>query len=319
MNAIMKPEPMHGLAAATSDSNKAIAEIQSAMAIAKRFPRNEVQAIDKITNAFQRQSLAAVSQYQYAKGGSDVIGPSIRSAEAIAQLWGNIQFGFRELSRGVDENGVTYSEVEAYAWDIESNTKRPTTFIVKHWRDTRQGGYQLKDEREIYELTANMAQRRVRACIMAVIPGDVFDVAMNQAESTLKSNADTSPEAMQKLVDTFSKEFGVSKDQIEARIQRRLDAIRPAQVIQLKRIYVSLRDGMSAAADWFDAKPETEETLPEMTDEKFKAESGKWKKTVSDGKKTAEQLIATLSTKYQFTEDQINQIKSWEASNNGSA
>ena len=36
------------------------------------------------------------------------------------------------------------------------------------------------------------------------------------------------------------------------RIQRRLDAIQPAQVVGLKKVYASLRDGMSVAADWFD-------------------------------------------------------------------
>jgi hypothetical protein len=46
--------------------------------------------------------------------------------------------------------------------------------------------------------------------------------------------------------------FSMTKEQIEARIQRRIDAIQPAQVVSLKKIYASLRDGMSAAADWFE-------------------------------------------------------------------
>src|SRR5262249_38347346 len=52
--------------------------------------------------------------------------------------------------------------------------------------------------------------------------------------------------------DAFA-EFGVTAAQIETRIQRRLEAIRPAQVVGLRKVYNSLRDGMSVAADWFDA------------------------------------------------------------------
>jgi len=57
------------------------------------------------------------------------------------------------------------------------------------------------------------------------------------------------------MLDAF-KPYGVSKEQIEKRIQCRMDAIRPAQVVQLKKIWASLRDGMSQGSDWFDAAPE---------------------------------------------------------------
>jgi hypothetical protein len=122
---------------------------------------------------------------------------------------------------------------------------------VRHWRDTKSGGYKLKDERDIYELCANQAQRRLRACILASIPGDVTEAAMNQAETSLKAKADTSPEAMAKMLEAFAP-FGVTKEHVEKRIQRRLDAITPAQVVSLKRIYASLRDDMSTPAEWFD-------------------------------------------------------------------
>ncbi len=245
-------------AMADATSQRAIAEVQAAMVIAKRFPRDPIQAMDRILNACTRPSLAEAALYQYSKGGSDVSGPSIRLAEAIAQQWQNIQFGFTELTRGLDHDGVAYSEVEAYAWDLETNTKRPLVFRVRHWRDTKKGGYAIKDERDIYELVANQAQRRVRACILGVIPGDVVEAAANQCDITLKSKADTSPEAVQKMVAAFAA-YGVTKEQIEARIQRRVDAIQPAQIVGLKKVYASLRDGMSSPEDWFDVVAQDDE------------------------------------------------------------
>lgn len=256
-------------AIASSDAQRAVAEVQAALALARMNPRDVVACIDKITNAFTRPSLAEVAQYQYSRGGTDIEGPSIRSAEAIAQLWGNIQFGFRELTRGTDKDGVTFSEVEAFAWDVESNTRRPVQFRVRHWRDTKKGGYRVAEERDIYELVANQAQRRVRACILSVIPGDVVELAMQQAAVTLKAKADTSPEALKKMLDAFAV-FDVTKEHIERRIQRHMEAIQPAQVVTLKRIYASLRDGISTPGDWFEVAAPEQPDAKQSTAERVK-------------------------------------------------
>lgn len=226
-------------------------EVLAMVTMAKRFPRDVVACTDRILNAFTRVTLAETAAYQFSRGGTDVSGPSIRAAEAIAQVWGNLSTGFTELERGVGPDGIPFSWVEAAAWDLESTNRAALKFIVRHWRDTKRGGYVIKEERDIYELIANQAQRRKRACILALVPGDVVEAAMKQVEVTLSAKADTTPEGLAKLVDAF-KPFGVTQAQIEKRIQRRLESIRPAQVVALKRIYASLRDDMSEPADWFD-------------------------------------------------------------------
>jgi hypothetical protein len=227
------------------EQQRAIAEVQARMIIARASPRNAVQAVERILNDCTRPTLAERAVYQYSRGGTDIRGPSIRLAEAIAQRWGNIASGIKELSR----NGE-YSECAAYAWDLETGFYDERVFQIRHWRDTRQGGYQLTDERDIYELIANFGQRRKRAVLLAVIPGDVVEAALEQCERTMHASADITPEGIRKLVETFA-QFGVTPAQIETLIQRRLDAIRPAQVVRLRQIYASLHDGMSEPADWF--------------------------------------------------------------------
>jgi hypothetical protein len=230
-------------------------EVMALAMMAKKFPRDLIACADRIRNAFARPTLAEKAQYQFARGGTDIVGPSIRAAEAIAQQWGNMSNGWREVSRVVGPDGVGVSEVEAYCTDYESVNRESITFVVRHWRDTKSGGYKLKDERDIYELCANQAQRRKRACILAQIPGDVVEMAMDQAGVTLKAKADTSPEGTKALLETFAA-LGITKEHIEKRIQRRIESIMPAQVVQLKRIYVSLRDEMSEPGDWFDIEPD---------------------------------------------------------------
>lgn len=248
----VKAEQKAGGAMAAVEQSRAIAEAQAAIAIAKSFPRDQVQAMDRILNACTRPSLAERASYQYKRGGTDITGPTIRLAEAIAQNWGNMQFGIREL-----EQGDGFSTMEAFAWDLETNVRETRTFHVRHWRDTKSGGYKLKDARDIYEMTANMGARRLRACILSIIPRDVVDTAEEQCATTLAASADTSATAIAKMVEKFEK-FGVDKKQIEGRIQRRIESITPAQVIGLRRVYNSLKDGMSEPSDWFDTpKPET--------------------------------------------------------------
>lgn len=234
-------------AIAEAGQQREIAEVQAAMIIAKKFPRNQLEACDKILLACTRTSLAEGALYSYGKGGTDVTGPSIRLAEVAAQCWGNVSFGIRELEQ---RNGE--STVEAFAWDVETNTRQVKVFQVGHVRHTKSGQKKLTDPRDIYEMVANQGARRLRACILGVIPGDVIEAAVKQCEETLHANADVSPEGIKKLQAAFQ-QLGVSKEQIEARIQRRIETIRPAQIVQLKKVYASLRDGMSEIGDWFDA------------------------------------------------------------------
>lgn len=237
-------------ASADVEGQRAISEIQSAVVVAKRFPRDPVAAMDRILNACARPTLAEESMYCYSKGGSDITGPSIRLAEVLAQNWGNIRSGVIEMSRG-SRDGKGFSEAKTYAWDIETNSYDEKVFNVPHWIDTKQGGRPTRDEREIYELVANVGSRRKRACILAVIPGDVAEQAIRQCELTLNSSADTTPENIKRILVAFEK-FGVMQEQVEKRIQRRMEAIQPAQVVLLKKIYASLKDGMSSPATWFD-------------------------------------------------------------------
>ena len=59
---------------------------------------------------------------------------------------GNIDYGIIELEQ---KDGK--SEMMAYAWDLETNTRVTKIFGVEHKRDTRNGSYALTDSRDIYE------------------------------------------------------------------------------------------------------------------------------------------------------------------------
>jgi len=233
------------LAAATGAARE-IAEVQSAMTLARRFPRNEVEVMDRILQSCTRPTLAESAFYEFARGGTDVRGPSIRLFECIAQHWGHIKFGWRVLE---ERPGAT--KVQTYAWDLQTGTNSELEFDVQHEISTKAGKKVLHDPRDLYEHVANAASRRLRQCMQRVIPGDVVEAAMRQCEKTLITKVEVTPERVAAMLAQFA-DYGVTKGAIERRLQRRLDAITPGMMVQLGRIFTSLRDGMSQPADWFD-------------------------------------------------------------------
>lgn len=303
-----KPAQQSSNALAQSDQQRQIAEVQAALMIARANRRNPIEALDRIINACTRPGLANAAIYTYARGGTDITGPSIRLAEAMAQAWGNMQFGIREIEQ---RNGE--STVQAYAWDVETNTRREVTFQVQHVRRARNENKALTDPRDIYEMVANNGARRLRACILAIIPGDVTEAALNQCEVTMKAAADTTPEAIKKLLDAFTA-IGITKAQIEKRIQRHIDAIQPAQIVGLRKIFASLKDGMSVVGDWFeidDSQPKDKpKDKPAMDEVLFGESLPGWQKQIATGKKTPAQIIAFIGSKYTLTEAQKKAIAS---------
>lgn len=252
------------------DQARAIAEVQAAMVVARMNPRDEMRAYQRIVMACKRKSLAEQAFYAYPRGGKMVTGPSIRLAEVIAGYWGNITYGLRELNRG---KGI--SEVEAFAWDLETNTRVTRQFQVKHIRDKSEGGKELTGERDIYELVASMGQRRVRACILEVIPGDIVEGAEEECKKTLQGgNGEPIEDRIRKMVLAFS-EFGISKDMIETRLRHKIEATIPAELVTLQQIYRSLKDGMAKREEFFDMTNSRAAGQSEKKDEK---KQGKGKK-----------------------------------------
>src|SRR5213075_3366075 len=95
------------------EASRAVAEVQAAYLVARKFPRDQLRALDNIRQTFTRPGLAEKAKYQYARGGTNIEGASIHALQAIAQAWGNSRTGVKEISRTGNQ-----SEVMAYAIDL---------------------------------------------------------------------------------------------------------------------------------------------------------------------------------------------------------
>jgi hypothetical protein len=228
-------------------------EVQAAIVIAKNYPRDEREARRRIMETCKRPALADVAIYTYPRGTTKVEGPSIRLAEAIAQNWGNLDFGVVELEQRDGESAVL-----AYAWDLQTNTRQAKTFTVQHVRDTRSGRKDLTDARDVYEVVANSAARRLRACILGVIPGDVVEEAVATCNATMKGNlGGVSPEKITAMVESFA-ELGVTLEMLEARLSHKIAACNASEIVGLRKVYQSISDGMGKPEDFFAAAVQKE-------------------------------------------------------------
>ncbi|EAA0298292.1 TPA_asm: hypothetical protein GYP99_11690 [Listeria monocytogenes] len=242
---------------AHATASREMEEVKGQIFMAQNFPRNQYQAEIRILEACKRLRLAETAIYQYPRGGQKVIGPSIRLAEVLAQNWGNISFGVKELERNDHE-----STAMAYAWDAETNTRTEKIFTVPHKRTTKKGTQMVTDERDIYELVANMGSRRLRACLLSVIPGDIVEAAMQQCNETLRNGGGEKPlkDRVGAMLTYLKEQFGVTQSQVEKRFGYKTDSFTEYDLVQTKNIINSIKDGMSKIEDWFD------KDLPTKTD-----------------------------------------------------
>jgi len=244
------------------EQSRAIQEVQASLVIAKKFPRDQDAAYLRIMKACERYSLADQAEYAYPRGDKTVTGPTIRLAEVLAQNWGNLNFGVRELSQSEGE-----SEVESFAWDLETNIKKTKTFTVKHKRYTKKkGNVNLTDPRDIYELAANQGARRERACILGVIPGDIVEAAQTKCRETLKRGIKEKPikDQIRATLKAFDS-LGITKDLIETRLGHGTNTIIEDELIELNNIGRSIKDNMTSREEWFDIKGESQQKAADLT------------------------------------------------------
>ena len=239
------------------EASRAIAEAQGKLVIAKRFPRDEVQSYAKAMEACQRPTMAAKAFYSFPRGGQTVEGPTIRFAEELARCWGNIDYGIKELSQ---DGGK--SEMQAYAWDLETNAQSVQNFTNPHKREKTDKRTKtvvmetLTGQRDIYENNANMATRRLRSRILAILPAWFVEDAIAECKKTLAGQNDTPLiDRVKKMVVQFAK-LGVTQEMIEKRLKRKVDTMTSDDFVEYVGIYNAVKGGESKIADWFDAQKE---------------------------------------------------------------
>ncbi|MGQ4733405.1 hypothetical protein ACUN3E_37825 [Streptomyces sp. Ju416(a)] len=230
------------------EQSRAVAEVQAAIYVARQFPREIGRARNTMQAACQSMALAGKAFYRFPRAGGAVEGSTIHLAKALAQSFGNLQYGVTELRRDDD---YRQSEMQAWAWDVENNTRHVLTFIVPHARFAKGKVEALIDLRDIYENNANNGARRLREAIFATLPDWFVEEAEDLCRQTLsKGDGKPLPERIEGAIQVFAG-LGITVDRLEQKLGRKRDQWTGPDIAQLLITHKSIQRREIAIEDEF--------------------------------------------------------------------
>jgi len=240
-----------------------VAEIESQIATAKRYPRNISVFKEKLMSmANLDQETAESCYYALPRGGKSVDGPSIRLAEIALSCYGNC----------VAEAHVTHEDEKfIYAVgscrDLENNVAYRAE--VRR-RITYKNGKRYNDD--MIAVTANAACAiALRNVIFKVVPGaylkPVFDKCKRTAVGEAKSLANRRSEVIKRLM-----QFGLVEERILSVLNRRnVDEVTFDDVAALIGLGTAIKDGDTTVEEAF---PPDFDTVQKDTKEAIKNDAG---------------------------------------------
>ena len=220
------------------------AEIQAAVVMARRYPRDEGMAIDRIKTACKRPAFADAAAYRYPRGKKRdgtpnmIVGPSINLAREMGRCFGNIRVG-QDVLRDDDETRL----IEAYAWDLETNYRTTEQVQFKKLIYRKKDGWVQPDERDLRELTNRLGAIAKRNCLLALFPRDVVDDCVGLSDQTLADAAKKNPKNYrERMVDAFA-EIGITESQLSEYLAHSVWESTGEEIKSLGQIFTSIRDG----------------------------------------------------------------------------
>lgn len=251
-------------------------EIESAIVIAKRFPRDEAACYTRIIRSCERPGFAEGARYAFPRGGTTVSGPSVQLAREMARCWGNIRFGLRIVS--VDDDQV---HIRGYALDVETNNYVEAEDRFAKLVQRKQNGRTVwvePDERDLRELVNRRGAIVVRNALLQVLPPDVTEDAQRTAEATLRKAAkgeltQDRQAAIRRLALAFDG-LGVTTEMLTEHLGHDLEIITEDELTSLRAVYTSIKDGNTRRGDHFDFKARRDAGVSEVNARLEQADGG---------------------------------------------
>lgn len=241
------------------EQSRAVAEVQAAIIVAQQCPRSMTTARTAMRESCELLSFAERAFFSFPRAGSTVAGPSVHLAKELARCFGNVQYGINELRR---DDEYAQSEMLAWAWDVQMNTRASNTFINPHMRDKRGGPQKLTDLRDIYEVNANMGNRRLRQAIFSILPTWFKEEAEEICRTTLaQGDGKSLPERVEGAVKVFAA-MGITAERLEQKLGRSQERWTVYDLAQLRITHRSIERREVSVDDEF---PQARVTAEEIT------------------------------------------------------
>lgn len=256
----------HNASQATQvEQARAVAEVAAAAELAMRNPRDEDRALDRFLSACKRLRFAERAFFRYSRGGKSINGPSIDFALEALRCWGNTISGSSELVRRERE-----SEMLAYAWDLETNSQRRTTFVNPHvgYADTPtvndDGTVKVRRliaSRDVREGNQSVGSRVEREQILAVLPEWYVEEGVAVCYATVEGQSDKPMDEQRRIIVKAFEDLGVRREQLERHVGVPVGEWIPPDLASLRVIGAEIKRGERTVDEAFPA-PRTRNGQP---------------------------------------------------------
>jgi hypothetical protein len=324
--------------AATAVASQAKAMVEARYTIALHRPRNWDQVRQDLLKECRRPTFANNKSAYYRKPiGAGVEGLGIRFVEVALRCMTNVLIEttmiFEDAQKEVHRVSVT---------DLEANVTYPldvkVSKTVERSRPSDDGSYismRINSyKKPVYTIPANdddllnkraaLISKAIRTLGLRIVPGDLCDEAEEIIKAVRMDEAARDPAAERKrIVDAFDG-LGVKASQLADYLGHDIGACSPTELVNLRGLYGAIKDGEATWATVMENKAEQgsgsvsgekkSAALPECSADSFDKKKAGWKAMVETGKKSANDLIATIQTKELLTDDQKIEIASWTPS-----
>ncbi len=284
------------------------AEIDQQIATAKKYPRSIKRFVDEATAMVTlNESIAQQCIYALPRDGKVVEGASARFAEIIASAWGNCRAG----ARVVNESG-DFITAQGVFHDLERNVA--ITYEVQR-RITNKSGKRFSAD--MIGVTGNAASSiALRNAILKGVPKAFWDSLYQKARAVVAGDIKTLANKRAEAIKQFQI-YGVTEAQILAKLGREGVAdIGIDDLVVLFGMLTAIRDGDTTPEQAFAAEgdaPRQPQAAPKekasYTQADFDKNLPAWRRLISDGKKTADQIVAMAGSKAPLTAEQIATLK----------
>ncbi len=324
--------------ASTAVAAQAKAMVESRYVMAMRAPRNMDQVRQDLLRECRRPAFAHNKSAWYVKPiGNGVEGLGIRFVEVALRCMRNVLI---ESTMVYDDAEKEIHRVSVT--DLESNVTYPmdvrVSRTVERSKPASDGSYVSvrtnslgkqtylvpAQEDDLLNKRAALISKAVRTLGLRIIPGDLQD----EAEAIIKQirldrEAQDPAAARKSIVDAFG-EIGVPAADLTAYLGHAIDQCSPPELMQLRGLFSAIRDGEATWATVMENKmgeakaaaekviasgkaPTTEQAravLGGYDQTAFEKNLPAWGKTIAAGKKTPDQVIATIQTRNTLTDEQ---------------
>lgn len=178
---------------------------------------------------------------------------SIRTAESLANRWGNNAYGVQ-----YEEAGDEYGIVSAVFLDYETNSRRIMQRRVSKFYKRRGSNQVVQLTPDKFDLkVAADGSRVLREVILRSLPSGLKREYYLKAYSMLGKSGDVKAR-IQRMLAEFSR-FGVTMEMIEGLVGKALAQFDANDVTQMIGVYNTIKEGESSVADVFPTDGKKEE------------------------------------------------------------